>query len=129
MGGGARPESGRVVYEPGEVLWANFHSINPTHGPKERPVLVLSTTEYNESNDNLVVASISSGPPNSGALLGCYAIQGWRELGEKIQKPSLVVPWIGTMQVDFVVERQGNLTPDEFRAAKARLREVIPLDE
>ena len=127
MGGQARPDSGKIVYEPGAVLWASFHSLNPAYGPKERPVLVLSTREYNEASDNLVVAAISSGSPTSGTLIGCYAIKRWNELGDRIQMPSLVVPWIGTMVASFVVEKCGDLSESEFRDAQAKLREVIPL--
>lgn len=115
--------SARMTYSRGDVVKGLFPSISAARGTKTRWALVLSANEYNDTHDHGVFASISTGIL-SETLAGTYQIQDLNGAG--CDKPSLVTPWLYTLEWSVMV-KTGELSPYEFDLAIARLREVVQI--
>lgn len=111
-------------YGRGDILQLLFPRHDPNRGPKRRYALVLSTREYNTANSHGVLVAISSGIPDK-PLPGIYVIRDWKGCG--LDKESVVVPWLYTLEWTTVIEKTGELSPYEFRQAMHRLREVVQI--
>ena len=113
-----------MPYSRGDVIWADLPRLDPHRSPKARYALVLSENAYNDDNDHGVVVAISSGVP-SERLPGVYVIANWKEL--KLDRASVVVPWLFTVEWDVVTRKASDLSPYQLREVTKRLREVISI--
>ncbi len=121
--GGTTPSVG-LIAQPGHVLRLRFPRPDPILGPKRRYGLVLSSREYNRTNDHGVLAAISSSIPEG---VGCYTIKD--RGGAGLPEVSVIVPWLYTLTWSAVIERVGELSQYEFRQALKQLRKVVLICE
>jgi mRNA-degrading endonuclease toxin of MazEF toxin-antitoxin module len=113
-----------MICSRGDVVKVKFPRHDPKRGPKERYAVVLSFNEYNANNDHGVFVAISSGVP-AGRMPGVHIIRDWGNVG--LDKPSVVVPWLWTIEWDAVIRKAGEIPPYELRQITERLREVIEI--
>lgn len=113
-----------MTYSRADVLKALVPRLNPRQGPKRRYAVVLSANAYNDSHDHGVLAGISTGIPTE-PLQGVHVIYDWNRLG--LDRPSVVTPWLYTLEWDAVIEKVGQMSPHEFGEVINHLREVVPI--
>ena len=109
-------------YDRGAIVLVKFVFTDET-GAKQRPVLILSTTQYQAGRREVVVAAITS---NVGRLLvGDHKIKGWRQAG--LPLPSVVTGILRTIKRDMVVGTLGALSASDLRVVERNLRESLEL--
>ena len=113
-----------MTYSRADVLKALVPRLSPQRGPKRRYALVLSANAYNDSHDHGVLVAISTGIPTE-PLVGVHVIADWKSLG--LDRPSVVTPWLWTLEWDAVIEKVGQMSPHEFGQVIERLREVVSI--
>jgi mRNA-degrading endonuclease toxin of MazEF toxin-antitoxin module len=104
----------------GTVVWLRWDYVEGGGKGDEHPALVLSTTEFNDAYKFGILALIStefSDPPGVGE----YPIK--YRTGTGLTKECAVVPVIQSAAW-LRMEKIGELTPYEFKAALAKLQEV-----
>lgn len=90
-------------------------------GAKRRPVLVLSTDEYNAGRSDLIVAALTS---NVARILpGDCPVARWQEAG--LPKPSLVTAILRTVKSSMVEKALGSLDRRDLRAFTDGLRPLL----
>jgi mRNA-degrading endonuclease toxin of MazEF toxin-antitoxin module len=109
------------MLKPGEVATALF-AYSDQAGAKRRPVLVISSEEYNAATRNAIVAAISSKPPKEKFE---YGIKNWKHSGLKM--PSKVRA--GTLQTvsEYLLNKIGSVPGDEYLEVKHLLTEILGL--
>lgn len=89
-----------------------------------RYALVLSHNEYNDQNDHGIMVAISAGVPDA-PLPGVHQIRDWHAVG--LDRESVVVPWLWTLEWSAVEGKSGELPPHELAQVIERLREVVTI--
>lgn len=107
-----------INYKPGDIVFTDFPFIDGT-GSKERPALVISTLEYNQSRPNVLAMPITS----QLASFESFEIKNWREVG--LDKPSEIVYQISTIPQRFIAEKIGQLNRGHLKAVMQRIAEKI----
>lgn len=109
------------MLKPGEVATALFTYSDQT-GAKRRPVLVVSSEEFNTSG-NVIIAAISSRPPRDRYD---YQIESWKSSGLKM--PSKVRA--GTLQTitGMLLNKIGTIPDEEYHEVKRLLTEILSLN-
>ena len=106
----------------GDVVLVNF-VFSDESGAKLRPVLVISSADYNRSRLELVVVAITSNVRHR--LFGDHRVADWREAG--LFFPSLVTGIFRTVRREMVQRRLGSLTRPDLRAVENNLRKSLGL--
>lgn len=109
------------MLKPGDVATA-FFAFADQSGAKRRPVLVVSSDEYNTITGNVIIAAISSKPPKNRFE---YPIKSWDRSGLKM--PSKIRA--GTLQTStrLILQKIGSLPQEEIFTVKHLLEEVLNL--
>ncbi len=108
--------------ERGDIVLVRFVFADE-EGAKRRPVLILSTDEYNSARREVIVSALTS---NVTRLLpGDRLIEGWRESG--LPKPSVATGIVRTIKASMVESRLGRLPASDLRAVAASLRKAMGL--
>lgn len=108
-------------YRFGDVVLVPFPFTDQT-GTKKRPAVVVSSAAYNASRRDLVIMAITSQvriPPGFGEAL----IGSWEGAG--LVKPSVLKPVFTTIEQPLVVRTMGQLAPDDGRALRQLIGQVI----
>lgn len=110
------------MVKPGEIATALFVYADQA-GAKRRPVLVVSSEEYNSETGNVIIAAISSRPLKDRFE---YKIEKWQDSGLKM--PSKVRA--GTLQTvaGFLLHKIGSMPEEDFSHVKHLLTEVLGLN-
>lgn len=108
----------------GDIVYADLPRLNPRRSFKARYALVISNNDHNDQNDYGVVVALSGGVPTERAP-GMYILDNWREL--RLDKESVVVPWLFTVEWEFIARKQSDVTPYLYRQIMDRLREVFEI--
>ena len=106
-----------ILYEPGSVLLVRFPFTDLT-ATKKRPVVVVSSQEYQAGFGDVLVMALTSSPQESTLLL-----EDWREAG--LVRPTWVKPLLATLSPEVVHKRLGNLSTRDFQRAGAALRTIL----
>ena len=107
-----------INYKPGDIVLTDFPFIDGT-GSKERPALVISTQEYNESRPHLLAMPITS----QIASFESFEIKNWWEVG--LDKPSEILYQISTIPQRFIAEKIGQLSRGHLKAVMQHIAEKI----
>jgi mRNA interferase MazF len=108
-------------FDPGEVVLVPFPFTDQS-ASKQRPAVVVSSTDYNHERPDLIVLALTSRvrqPLGFGERL----IQDWREAG--LPKPSVMRPVLATLEQALVRKRLGSLTAADLAALRGLLARVI----
>lgn len=108
-------------YEQGDVVLVPY-PFGERAGGKKRPVLVISSSDFNQSTDEVVIAQITS-RMSAAPRPGDYTIEDWKEAN--LPRPSLVRGRLATLKSSLILRRLGKLTDHDFQAALLGLRSSI----
>ena len=108
----------RHPYRRGDVVLVSF-LFSALAGKKTRPAVVLSTDEYHEEWDELLVVAITSQPPPTMRPTDCF-LQDWHAAG--LHQPSWIRSHLATFDRRLLLHRVGGLTPRDLAAAEQCLR-------
>ena len=108
----------------GDIVWADLPRLNPRRSYKARYALVISNDEHNNQNDYGVVVALSTGAP-SQRLPGVYQLDNWQALN--LDHESVVVPWLFTVEWDYVTRKASDLAPSQYNQVMERLHEVFEI--
>ena len=109
-----------INYNRGDILLVKF-TFSEGEGAKHRPTLLLSTKDYNNSRQELIVAAITSNLKRR--LVGDTKINNWEKAG--LLYPSLVTAIIRTIKKNMVDHKLGKLSHNDFQAVKKNLKDVL----
>ena len=108
-------------YEQGDIVLVPY-PFGERAGGKKRPVLVISSSDFNQSTGEVVIAQITS-RMTPDLRPGDYTIQDWKEAN--LPRPSLVRGRLATLKSSLILRRLGKLTHDDLQAALLELRSSI----
>lgn len=109
-------------YEQGDVVLVRFVFSNES-GAKRRPVLVVSTEEYHQGRQEMIVAAITSNVDH--LLPGDHLVQDWQAAG--LLYPSVVTGIVRTVKQSMIHRRLGALSGTDLQAVQAQLRRALGL--
>lgn len=110
--------------EQGEIVLANV-GYSDLSGSKPRPVLVISSTFYNQNSGNLIVLSISSKPVGSkydSLLANENLIEGELKLASKI-----LVDFPTTLAKNLCKTKIGKITQQKLLEVKEKMKKLYSL--
>lgn len=110
------------MLKPGEVATTMFSFADQT-GAKRRPVLVVSSEEFNTRTGDVIVAAISSKPPRDRYE---YKLERWKLSGLKL--PSKVRAGAVHTVSGLLLKRIGAIPEEEYYEVKKLLTEVLGLN-
>lgn len=107
-------------YNRGDILLVKF-TFSEGEGAKRRPALLLSTEDYNEHRQELIIAAITSNLERQ--LVGDAKINNWKEA--KLLYPSSVTAIIRTIKKNTVDRKLGKLPDNDFQSVEKNLKNVL----
>ena len=109
-------------YEQGDVVLVRF-VFSDESGAKRRPAVIVSTSEYHRSRQEVIMAAITSNVDR--LLVGDHLIAGWQEAG--LLFPSVATGIIRTIKQSMIERRLGGMPPEDMQAIRENLRHVLGL--
>ena len=104
----------------GDIVLVEFGYSEGT-GSKKRPALVLSTEQYHQSRQEVIVSAMTSNV--SRVLVGDTLIKRWREAG--LLFPSVATGIVRTIKASLIVRTLGTLPPQDLKQVERSLRRAI----
>jgi mRNA interferase MazF len=113
----------RHSYRRGDVVFVPL-LYSGLHARKHRPAVVLSTDDYHEEWDELLVVAVTSQGPKSQRATD-VALQDWRSAG--LSQPSWVRSHLATVDRRIIQGLIGRLSPADLAAVENCLRVATAL--
>ncbi len=113
----------RHPYRRGDVVLVPM-LFSGLQGQKHRPAVILSTDDYHEEWDELLMVAVTSQTPVTARSTGC-PIRDWPRAG--LSHPSWVRSHLATVDRRLIIRRLGQLTQRDLLAIEACLRLAIAL--
>lgn len=111
-------------YRRGDVVLLTVAFADQPLRTKLRPVVIVSTDEYNAIGPDLLVATITSNP-NPVPHLGDHRIEHWQQAG--LISPSIAQAKLATTAALRIRRKLGSLHADDFRHLAAGLHQALGL--
>ncbi len=111
-------------FEQGDIAIANI-VYSQQIGFKRRPVLVASSTQYNEHSDDVIVVSISSMPVkrNYDVKLSNIDLQ----MGELRVESKIITDFPITIEKNLLSEKIGKISPQKLEEVKGKIRKLYEI--
>jgi mRNA interferase MazF len=84
---------------------------------------VLSTDEYNNGRQEVIVAAITSN--TARILIGDYLLTNWQEAG--LLYPSVVTGIFRTIKNQMIYRKLGKLSDDDMKVVEQNVRHILGL--
>jgi mRNA interferase MazF len=110
-----------MSYDFGDIVLVPF-PFTSHDASKKRPAVVVSRRAYADARPDVIVMAITS-QFRSAASLGEVWLGQWQAAG--LLKPSVVKPVFATFEQSLVIRRLGTLEPDDGKAVRTAIREVL----
>ncbi len=88
---------------------------------RRRPALVLSTDEYNNGRQEVVVAAITSNTQR--ILIGDYLLTHWQKAG--LLYPSVVTGIFRTIKHQMIYRKFGELSDNDMKAIEQNVSHIL----
>jgi len=88
---------------------------------KRRPALVISSDDYHNSRQEVIIAAITSNITR--ILVGDTKLDYWKEAG--LQYPSLVAGIVQTIKNKMVIRELGKLSKHDFQRVEENLKKSM----
>jgi mRNA interferase MazF len=108
-------------YSFGDVLLVPFPFTDQTTG-KQRPAVVVSSTEYNFNRPDIVLMAVTS-QIRQPVPYGDTGITHWEKAG--LIKPSVMKPIFTTIEKRLVIKRLEKLTKKDEQALHDALQKIL----
>jgi len=106
----------------GDVVLVSF-IFSDESGAKRRPAIVVSTEDYHQERQEVVIAAVTS---NVDRLLpGDYLIANWQKAG--LLYPSVATGIIRTIKQAMIARRLGTVSTEDKRAIRGQLKRILGL--
>ncbi|GAH57583.1 unnamed protein product [marine sediment metagenome] len=112
-----------TICERGEVVLVKF-VFSEGKRTKLRPALVLSTQDYHNHRQEIIMAAITSNVDRQ--LFGDTKLGDWKKAG--LLYPSLAMAIIRTIKREMVERKLGRLSNKDFQSVKKNLKKVLGLN-
>ena len=109
-------------FERGDILLVGF-LFSEESGPKLRPALVVSSTDYNRARQEVIIAPITSNVRR--LLFGDHIVGDWKGAG--LLFPSVVTGILRTIKRSMIVRKIGSMPKRDVAAVDRNLRGVLSL--
>jgi len=110
-----------TAYSFGDVLLVPFPFTDQTTG-KQRPAIVVSSTEYNFNRPDIVLMAVTS-QVRQPVPYGDTVIINWEKAG--LIKPSVMKPIFTTIEKGLVIKRLGKLAKKDEQALREALQKIL----
>ena len=110
-----------TAYNTGDVLLVPY-PFDERAGSRKRPVVVISSEEFNEATNDLIVAQVTS-RVSAPSRPGDITIVSWREAN--LPAPAMVRSRLATLETSSVLRRLGSLTEEDLNRAQSALGDLI----
>ncbi len=111
-----------TAYNRGDVVLVGFVFADES-GKKLRPALVISSTVYNRSRQEVVIAAITSNIRRR--LFGDFLIADWKRAG--LLFPSVVTGVMRTVKQMMIERKLGSMLKSDMEAIDRELRRFLGL--
>jgi mRNA interferase MazF len=111
-----------TAYDRGDVVLVSF-VFSDESGKKLRPAVVISSTGYNRSRQEIVVAAITSNVRRR--LFGDHALTDWKGAG--LLFPSVVTGIVRTIKQTMIDRKVGIMPRPEMVDIDVKLRQSLDL--
>ena len=111
-----------TAYNRGDVVLVGFVFADES-GKKLRPALVISSTVYNRSRQEVVIAAITSNIRRR--LFGDFLIADWKRAG--LLFPSVVTGVMRTVKQIMIERKLGSMLKSDMEAIDRELRRSLGL--
>ena len=108
-------------YKPGDVVLVPY-PFGERAGGNKRPALVVSSAEYNEATNELLIAQITS-RVSAAARAGDCLIEDWKQAN--LPRPALVRSRLATLKTCLVLRQLGELSSSDLKQIQKALGEAI----
>jgi mRNA interferase MazF len=112
-----------TTYRRGDVVLVPFE-FTDRDKRKNRPAVVISSDDFNQSRHDLIIAGITSNIDRAG-FVGQLSITDWTQCG--LEKPSVVSGIIQTVRETKIGHRIGALTVKDQRSLDSTLIRIFGL--
>lgn len=109
-------------YEQGDIVLVDF-GFSEGIGSKKRPVLIISTSNYHKSRQEVIIAAITHNIKR--VLIGDTKIDNWKEAG--LMYPSLVTGIVRTIKEDMIIRKIGVLLQSDLQKVQENLKKAIDI--
>lgn len=113
----------RHPFRRGDVVLVSF-PFSDASGQKERPAIVISTDDYHEEWNEVLVVAVTSRPPKSLRKTD-YELQDWQSAG--LTKPSWVRSHLATVHFRLITRKIGTLSRRDLSGVENCLRVALGL--
>lgn len=110
-----------MTFEFGDVVVVRFPYTDQS-ASKRRPGMVVSTTAYNETQPDIILAAITSRTEEAGEP-GDFVLNDWQAAG--LLKPSAVKLVLGTFDKQMFRTTFGSLSPRDREVLRRAVRAMI----
>ncbi len=110
-----------TAYDPGDFVLVPY-PLDQTKAGRQRPALVISSTNYNQTTGELVIAQVT-GRLSAHPRLGDSPVFDWQQFN--LASTSLIRSRLATVKASLVIRRLGQLNPDDFQAVLKSLHDSI----
>ena len=111
----------RHNYQPGDVVIVAAVPYPDGSGAKTRPSVVVSTPEFGDCDNNLIILRITSSPHATCEM--DVPIIDWAEAG--LDKPSTVRCFPATVGANLIMRKIGTLTPHDWQEVCEAMRRAV----
>lgn len=112
-----------TTYKRGDIVLVPFPFSNQT-ATKKRPAVVISSSLYNEKNNDVVILAVTSKVEKNAAFGECL-IADWQSAG--LLKPSAAKPAISTIEQVLVLKKLGSLSTKDIPSVDRMLGALLGL--
>ena len=112
-----------TAYSRGDVVLVDFVFAEET-GSKRRPVLLLSSEQYMQGRQEVVVSAITSNTRR--ILVGDYLMADWEEAG--LIYPSVATGILRTIKQSMIDRKMGIVSPRDLAEIESNLEQILELN-
>ncbi|MFA0756128.1 MAG: hypothetical protein BDTLLHRC_000619 [Candidatus Fervidibacter sp.] len=113
----------RHPFRRGDVVLVSF-PFSDASGQKERPAIVLSTDDYHEEWNEIIVVAVTSRQPKTLRKTDCE-LKDWHAAG--LKQRSWVRSHLATVHYQLVVRKIGALSQRDWQSVERCLRVALGL--
>ena len=107
-------------YKRGDIVLVDF-GFSEGAGSKKRPSLIISSSDYHKSREEVILAAITSNTKR--VLFGDTKINEWKTGG--LICPSLATAIIRTIKASVIIRKLGAVSKQGFQEIKKNLKKAV----
>ena len=110
-----------IGYKFGDVVLVSFPFTDQSTA-KKRPAVIISSNAYHQERTDLIIMAITSQIKPIQTTREVI-VKDWQEAG--LLKPSAIKPVIATIERALIINKLGQLKPDDLIALKRTIGQIL----